>query len=149
MSRCEFKGCVYQTTTPTEKFCIQHRSQAASIKRARPSNDEGAPEIVSISEVPSTARFNQAAANLLKAVKALTLDHALKISLSKISKPTVTCTQRYALLEKLRIGIRFSGDVAFLWKLTEEQLKAVEKKAARMAEIRSKRGTPKKSAATK
>jgi len=73
-------------------------------------------------------------------VKALQPDNALKVRIRKFSKQTLTCTRRYALLQNLRIGLRFVGEWAYLWKMTDEQIKAAEKKAERLVAARAKKG---------
>jgi len=93
---------------------------------------------IAISDIPA-ARANEVSLNLLKTIKALGPDKALKVRLRKFSKPSLLSTQRYALVEGLRIGLRYVGEWAYIWKLTAEQIKAAEVKAERLAGARSKK----------
>jgi hypothetical protein len=95
---------------------------------------------VSMSEVPTNARYNEAAGKLFAAVKASQPGHALKVSMGKFKKVTLMTAQRYALAGGLRIGVRIVGESGYLWKLSETELKAVEQKAERMRVARASRG---------
>ena len=133
--QCTFKGCVYQAVPPST-LCVQHKPAQ------RQAGDEDY-SIVKIGEVPKNARFNQAAADLRDAVKVLQEGNALKVRLAKIPKPTCVTAQRYALEAGLRIGVRFCGPLGYLWKLTPDEIKIIEKKGERLRAARAKKGKSK------
>lgn len=131
MSACAFKGCVYQAVSG-QTLCQMHRTIPA-----KPNDDF---EIVAIAAVPRSGHFKQAAADLVGAVKSLGEGHALKVKLAKCSKPTLITAQRYALDEKLRIGLRIVNDVAYLWKLSAAEIEKSQAKGQRLRDSRIKAG---------
>lgn len=137
-TRCDEKGCPYYAVQGEAK-CLQHKPRAVP-KAATVESDGYA--FVSMSEVPTTARYNEAAGKLFAAVKASQAGHALKVSMAKFKKVTLTTAQRYALAGGLRIGVRIVGESGYLWKLSETEIKAVELKGERLRLARSKK-TPK------
>ena len=132
--RCEYKACA-SPATPNSKFCAYHAKEQQVVP-AQPivEPDE---QIVSIAAIPH-ARSNEVSLDLLKAVKALSATNAMKVRLRKFPKTSLLTMQRYGLTEGLRIGVRFVGDWAYLWKLTPEQIKAAEDKAARLVSARTR-----------
>ena len=97
-----------------------------------PSADADGFAWVSMSDVPSNARYNEAAGKLFAAIKLSQSGHALKISMAKFKKVTLVTAQRYALSAGLRIGVRIVGESGYLWKMSEAEIKAVEQKAERL-----------------
>jgi hypothetical protein len=135
-TRCIEKGCAYYAVDGETK-CLQHHTRMVP-KAASVETDGYA--FVSMSEVPTNARYNEAAGKLFAAVKASQPGHALKVSMAKFKKVTLVTAQRYALAGGLRIGVRIVGESGYLWKLSETELKAVQQKAERMKVARASRG---------
>jgi len=125
MATCAQKGCVYQAVSG-KTFCQLHSPAPVTTK---PGDDI---EIVEIKAVPRTGRWNEAAMRLCGAIKALDSGHALKLKLAKFTKATLLCAVRYAEAEGVKTGIRITEESGFLWKLTDEEIKAREEKSARM-----------------
>jgi|SRR5579872_831730 len=133
--RCESKGCVYEAMKDS-KFCVNHRP-APVIPAAQPADQDSF--IISLSEIPAP-RANEVALTLLRTLETLGEGKALKVRMRKFSKPSLVCTQRYALTKGLRIGLRYIGEWAYLWKMTPDQVKAAEQKAQRLVKAREKKG---------
>jgi hypothetical protein len=140
---CDEKGCVYMAVEGDKK-CLMHKPRA--VPKAPTAESDGY-AIVTMSEVPSNARYNEAAGKLYAAVKALQAGHALKVSMKIVKKVILTTAQRYALAGNLRIGVRIVGESGYLWKLSEQEIKSVEQKGERMRKAREKKDTRRKGAA--
>jgi roadblock/LC7 domain-containing protein len=134
--RCEVKGCPY-FAVEGQKLCLQHKPAAVAM---RGKFEEEGYAFVSLYEIPTSARYNEAAGKLLAAVKASQLGHALKVSMAKFKKITLVTAQRYALAGGLRIGVRIVGETGYLWKLNEAEIKAVEQKGDKVRKAREKKG---------
>lgn len=133
--RCEFKACPQQAIGIT-KFCVNHQPEPARPVALASVEDDIV--VVSLEQIP-LARTNEVAVSLLDTLKKLGDNKGLKVPLKKFSKPTLTTTQRYALAAGLRIGVRFIGVHAYVWKMTLDQVKAAEQKAERLAAARAKK----------
>lgn len=120
-----------------ETKCLMHKPKV--VPRNPTAEAEGY-AFVSMSEVPSNARYNEAAGKLLAAVKVSTEGHALKVSMAKFKKITLATAQRYALAGGLRIGVRIVGDSGYLWKLSATEIAAVNQKGERLRQAREKKG---------
>jgi hypothetical protein len=131
--RCQDKGCSWPAVGNTQ-FCASH--QPTPIKQGNAAEEDIS--VVSISAIPP-ARANEVAMSLLKTVETLGEGKALKVKLVKFSKPTLITTQRYALVKGTRIGVRFIGAYAYVWKLTEQEIKSAEARGARLSEVRSRK----------
>ena len=118
-TRCDEKACPYFAVSGETK-CLQHRLRAVS---KQPTTENEGYSFVSMSEVPSNARYNEAAGKLLAAVKASQPGHALKVSMKIFKKITLVTAQRYGLAGNLRIGVRITGDSGYLWKLSDDEIK--------------------------
>lgn len=139
--RCKAKACPYYAEAGNE-YCVQHRQavlkhNSIPLDIGKRVEDDGY-AFVPVSEVPSTARYNEAAGKLFQAVKVSHPGHALKVSMKIFKKITLATAQRYALDGGLRIGCRVVGDSGYLWKLNEEEIKKVEMKGERLRAARSK-----------
>jgi len=130
--RCESKACPHEAMAGS-RFCVNHRPDPV-----RPLGEEDT-LIVKIEEIPA-AHQNAVATDLLKAVLALQPTNAMKVRLRKFSKPNLFCTQRYALAKGVRIGVRITGEWAYLWKLSAAEISAADQKADRMRKAREKKG---------
>jgi hypothetical protein len=135
-TRCDEKGCPYFAESGQTK-CTMHKPRA--VPKAPAVDTEGY-SFVSMSDVPTNARYNEAAGKLFAAVKASQPGHALKVSMKIFKKMTLTTAQRYALAGGLRIGVRIVGESGYLWKLSETEIKAVEVKGERLRKAREKKG---------
>ena len=135
-TRCDEKGCVYYAASGDTK-CVMHKPKPIP---KNPSADADGFAWVSMSDVPSNARYNEAAGKLFAAIKLSQSGHALKISMAKFKKVTLVTAQRYALSAGLRIGVRIVGESGYLWKMSEAEIKAVEQKAERLRTTRQKIG---------
>lgn len=135
-TRCEQKACPYYAVEG-EKLCLQHRP--ARVLKVSNFEEEGY-AFVSMNEVPTNARYNEAAGKLYAAVKVSTVGNALKVSMKTFKKVTLNTARRYALEAGLRIGVRVVGEVGYLWKLNDSELKAVAAKGDRMRAARAKKG---------
>ena len=133
-TKCDVPGCSYLAVSGDTK-CLQHKPKATPTD---PSTARDGFAWVSMSDVPTTARFNEAANKLYAAIKIAQPGHALKVSMEKFDKGTLTCAQRYALAGGLRIGVRIVGLSGYLWKMTPEQIAAVEQKGERLRKAREK-----------
>jgi hypothetical protein len=136
-TRCDEKACPYYAVEGETK-CLIHKPKKVAVLNAD-FEREGF-TFVSMSEVPTSARYNEGAANLLAAVKNTQPGHALKVSMTTFKRITLLTAQRYALAGKLRIGVRIVGSVGYLWKLSEAEIKAVESKGERLRKAREKKG---------
>jgi hypothetical protein len=134
-TRCDEKACPYYAVSGQTK-CLQHAPRA--VPKA-PTTDTDGFSFVTMSDVPTTARYNEAAGKLFAAVKASQPGHALKVSMKIFNKVTLLTAQRYALATKLRIGVRIVGDNGYLWKLSEAEIASVEKKGQRLRDARDKK----------
>lgn len=138
--RCEAKACVNQALEGG-KYCLHHRLETQRQPAPPPataSDDEIV--VINVSDIPAP-RTNEAALSLLNTIKKFGDGKALKVKQKKFSKPCLMTTQRYALTQGLRIGVRFIGEWAYIWKLTPEQVKAAEQKAERLVKAREKKKT--------
>lgn len=141
--RCEQKACP-NPAADGSTYCIAHHAERQKTQQStafRQAVEDEAKDclIVSLGEIPAP-RANEASMSLLKAVEALGDGKAMKLRLRKFSKPTLLTTQRYALVKGLRVGLRYVGEWAYMWKMTPEQIKQVEVKAERLRTARAKRG---------
>jgi hypothetical protein len=134
--RCDFKACVNQAVSG-KSYCIYHDPEL-KIRQQSSVLPSEAFEFVPIGDVPSTARFSQAAADLVKAARSAE-GKALKVKTKVFGKITLNTAVRYSLSGGARIGLRIVGEVAYLWKLRPEELKKIEEKSKRMINARSKR----------
>lgn len=134
--RCESKACVNQAVSG-KAFCIYH-DPALPAKQAASVLPSDTFEFVPLDQVPSTARFNQVAADLVKAARAAD-GKALKVKVKVFSKITLNTAVRYSLVGGPRIGLRIVGEAGYLWKLRPEELEKMQAKSARMVNARSKR----------
>lgn len=133
MSACKSKGCNYEAVMG-EEVCTYHKPKTVA------STDPNADVlIVEVSKIPKSGRFNEAASRLVAALKVLSEGRALQIKLAKVPKMTITCAQRYALEEGLRVGVRFCGESGYMWKYSAEEMKAAEVKSERLKSARSKK----------
>jgi len=139
-TRCDVKACPYYAVEGDTK-CLQHRPKIVPVANAN-FEREGF-TFVSMTEVPTNARYNEAAGNLYAAVKAAQAGHALKVSMKVFKKVHLVTAQRYALAAQLRIGVRIVGETGYLWKLTPEEIKKAEVKGERMRSARAKKGKSK------
>lgn len=135
-TRCEVKACPYYAVEGNT-FCLQHRPKRVPND---PKIDEAGYSFVSMREVPTSARYNEAAGKLFAAIKTSTPGNALKVSMKIFTKVTLCTAQRYALAAGLRIGVRITGDSGYLWKMSEEEIKRVEAKGERLKAARAKKG---------
>lgn len=135
--KCDYKNCVNQAPAG-KRYCMYHKEHETPAAPAlAPPVDEDV-QIISLADLPAP-RANEVAMALLKSLKVLGEGKALKVRLRKFGKPSLLTTQRYALLDGLRIGVRFTSEWAFLWRMTAEQVKAAEVKAERLKKAREKK----------
>jgi hypothetical protein len=85
-TRCDEKGCPYMAVEGDKK-CLMHKPRAMP---KAPTVESDGYAIVAMSEVPSNARYNEAAGKLYAAVKTLQIGHALKVSMKTFKKLTLT-----------------------------------------------------------
>lgn len=133
--KCDVPGCTYLATA-NETKCLQHKPRAVP---ARASLEAEGYSFVSVSEVPTNARYNEAAGNLLAAVKSSALGTAVKVKMGAFKKITLLTAQRYALAGGERIGVRIVGSYGYLWKLSPKELESVNVKAKRLSDARMKK----------
>jgi hypothetical protein len=134
-TRCARDGCTYLAASG-ETYCIQHRTAKVPTKT---SFEEDGYTFVDMKDVPTNARYNEAAGRLFAAVKACPDRQALKLSMKTFKKITLLTAQRYALAGGLRIGVRIVGETGYLWKLSESEIESVKKKGERMSAARNKK----------
>jgi hypothetical protein len=109
-----------------EKLCQMHKP--APVMATPP---EGI-EIVELKAVPRTGRFNGVAMALCGMAKNLSAQHAAKVKLSKFPKKHLVAAVKYARNENLRIGLRVTGEHAWMWKMTPEEIAASDAKGERL-----------------
>jgi hypothetical protein len=139
-TRCDEKACPYFAVSGETK-CLQHKHWAVP---KNSSFDADGYAFVSVSEIPSNARFNEIAGNLFAAVKACQDGHALKVNLKKIGRNNLTTAKRYARQAKILIGLRFIGETGYLWKMTPEQIKRAQERGERVKTARAKKSAKSK-----
>lgn len=142
MARCTYKACVSPAVEGSE-LCGYHRNQNLGPTRPapQPAKLPAADEdfgTISITDIPPP-RVNEVAVSVLQAFKTLPDGKALKVRLRRYPKPCLMTTQRYALTEGLRIGIRWTEEWAYLWRMTAEQVQQAEAKAERLKTARAKK----------
>lgn len=133
--RCDYKACVNQAVSG-KQWCIYH-DPALPQKRLDSTLPNDSYEFVDLSTIPSTTRFNQAAADLVKAVRSLPAGKGMRVMVKVFSKPTLNTVLRYGQDGGARVGLRLVGDVAYLWKMTEAELLKVQEKSDRLAKARA------------
>jgi hypothetical protein len=92
-TKCKMPDCTYLAVSG-EDLCLKHRPKPVSLN---PSVEADGYTFVSVAEIPSNARYNEASGKLLAAVKGMQPGKALKLSMGKIKKITLLTAQRYAL----------------------------------------------------
>lgn len=125
--KCEVKSCLNSAEYGSAR-CSAHGAVPPTVVTG-----VSEPLVVAMSEVPRSARFNERAAKLLKKVQALQSGSALRVEVKHYSIITMNTAKRYALDAGLRIGVRVCGELGYVWRLSEDEIKAVEQKAARLA----------------
>lgn len=133
MPKCSTQGCVYNAELD-KPHCIQHRPPKLIVPQPAPEF-----AFVPMSQVPATSRYNETAGNLFKALIDAPTGEAIKLNMKIFKKIALVTAQRYALAKGMRIGVRIVGDSGYLWRLSPDEVKAVEVKAQRLIAARSKK----------
>jgi len=64
---------------------------------------------------------------------------AIKVKMPPFKKVTLATAQRYALQKGIRLGVRFGSDSGYIWRLSPEEIKAIEVKASRLVAARARK----------
>lgn len=135
MAKCEITGCVYNAEAG-KTHCIQHRPFKLQPAPAPAANFVFIP----IGQVPSNARVNEEAQNLVLALKKMSDGQAIKVSIPPFKRITLQTAARYAAAGGFQIGVRVVGASGYLWKLSPAEVAKRKQKSERISTTMRNRG---------
>lgn len=132
MAKCKDKSCLNSAEIGHD-YCDKH---GGAPPKVQPIPD---PMVVPMCDVPKNARISEAAMKLLKRIRALQGGSALRVENKYYPQHVLVTVKRYALADDLRIGVRINGEHSYLWRMSDEEIKAVQQKAAKLQTARAAR----------